>query len=254
MIYAARFALIVVYTVFWGTVGVVLGLLDRSGRGVEWVARSWVRWVFASCGIRVECEGLENVARDRPLVFMANHQSVIDIGALILTLPVSWRFVAKRELVWIPFFGWALALQRHVLVDRSDHAASIRSLRRAAEQVRGGTNVVIFPEGTRSPAGKLRSFKSGGFHLVLQAQVPIVPVTVSGSQRITPKHSLRVESGRVKIRYGVPIPTEGLGIEDRQELKDRVRSAIQRGFDAELQGPGEPAPASVRDDPKLPAG
>ena len=240
MIYLLRYGLLLVYTVFWGVIGLAIGLVERSGRGVLWVAKSWVGWIFASCGIRVEVEGLvENIDPAQPYVIMTNHQSVIDIGALIMTLPVEWGFVAKRELTWIPFFGWVLAIGGHVIIDRSNRERSVKSLRCAAERVRAGTNVIIFPEGPRSPSGTLASFKSGGFHLAIQARSPVLPATVSGSHRITPNHSLRLESGVVKIAYGKPIPTEGMGTEGREALKGAVRDAIEAGFDLTLQGARE---------------
>jgi 1-acyl-sn-glycerol-3-phosphate acyltransferase len=243
MRYVLRYLLIVLYTVFWGTVALLLSAIDRSGEGVIWVARNWVRWILVTCGVRVDVSGLEHHDPSRAYVVMVNHQSVWDTAAIVATLPSSFRFVAKRELTWIPFFGWALAAGGHVIIDRSNHERSVRSLERAAARVRGGTTVVIFPEGTRQPSGKIGEFKSGGFHLALAAQVPILPVSVSGSSRITPPHSLRIESGRIRIRYGVPIPTEGLGLDDRQRLKELTRVAIVAGFEPELEP--DRAPASL---------
>ena len=236
MIYVLRYALIALYTVIWGSAGLVLAFADRSGAGIIWVAQNWLRWVMRSCGIRVEAEGLENIDPQQPCIVMSNHQSVFDIAALIDTLPISWKFVAKRELVWIPFFGWALAAARQIIVDRGNRAKSVRSLERAAERIRGGENVIVFPEGTRSQMARLGPFKSGGFFLAIGSGAPIIPVSVSGSWRITPKGSLRVESGRILIRYGKPIPTRDLGIEDRALLKQQLREAIVAGFDPELQG------------------
>jgi 1-acyl-sn-glycerol-3-phosphate acyltransferase len=235
VIYAARYALIVFYTIVWGIPACIAPLFDRSGESVIWIGRRWVGWIFRTCGIRVEAEGLEHVDPRRPYVFMSNHQSVLDVGAIVLTLPTSWRFVAKRELTWIPFFGWAIALGGHVVIDRGRHARAVASLKRAAERVRNGVSVIIFPEGTRSEDGELQPFKSGGFHLAIDAQVPILPVTVSGSLPLTPKGSLRVESGRVRVRYGKPIETRGLGPEQREALKERVREAIAAGFDRAFQ-------------------
>ncbi len=235
MVYLARYLLIVLYTIVWGIPACIVALLDRSGEGVIWIGRQWVRWIFWTCGVTVEAQGLENVDPARPCVFMSNHQSVTDIGALVLTLPSTWRFVAKRELTWIPLFGWAIKLGGHVIVDRANNPRAVASLRRAAQQIRLGTSVVIFPEGTRSETGEMRAFKSGGFHLAIEAQVPVLPVTVSGSRRLTPKGSLRVESGRVKVAYGKPIETRGLRVEDREGLKLRVREAIAAGYDWELQ-------------------
>jgi 1-acyl-sn-glycerol-3-phosphate acyltransferase len=234
VIYVIRFALIALYTVFWGIPATLVA--PFSGEAVVWIGRRWISWIFRTCGIRVIAEGLDNVDRTQSYVFMSNHQSVLDIGALVLTLPVDWRFVAKRELTWVPFFGWALGLSDQIVIDRGNRASAVRSLKRAAERVRGGISVIVFPEGTRSLTGRMREFKSGGFHLAIEAQVPILPATVSGSFHLIPKRSLKVQNGTIKVAYGKPIPTRGLGVDDRHALKDRVRGAIEGGYDASLQG------------------
>ncbi len=233
MIYVIRYLLIALYTIFWGVLGCVLALIN--GDLVVWVGRSWIRWIFATCGLKIEVEGLENVPDGQGMVLMSNHQSALDIGALVLTYPHPWRFVFKREIAYIPFFGWVMALSDQIMIDRGNRAKSVASLRKAANRVRDGVNVMIFPEGTRSPTGALREFKSGGFHLAIDAGVPILPVTVSGSIQLTPKHSFRVESGTMKVTYGVPIPTADLSTEDRQELKAQVKQAIEAGFDWDYQ-------------------
>jgi 1-acyl-sn-glycerol-3-phosphate acyltransferase len=233
MLYAVRFSLIALYTVFWGALATLLA--PFSGEAIVWVARNWIGWIFATCRIRVETAGLEHVAATKTAIYMSNHQSVLDIGAIVETLPVSWRFVAKRELTYIPFFGWALALSDQIVIDRGDRRKSIESLQRAAQRIRHGVNVIIFPEGTRSPDGMLQPFKSGGFHLAIDSQVPVIPVTVSGSARLTPKRSLQVRSGTIKIVYGAPIPTAGLTTRDRETLKRRVSEAIQAGYDPAFQ-------------------
>ena len=207
MIYVVRYLAFLLYTGFWGLVMIVLALVDRSGDTAFWAARRWGSWIAGTCGIRVEAEGLEHVAPGRPCVLMTNHQSSADVLALVQTLPgEDWRFVAKRQLTWIPVFGQALRVHGHVIVDRHSNRRAVASLRAAAERIRGGLRVVIFPEGTRSPTGELLPFKSGGFHLALQAGVPIVPATISGSQRVNPFRSLRIESGAMKVVYGEPIP------------------------------------------------
>ena len=236
MRYVVRFCLIALYTVFWGALA--MPAAPFSGEAIVWVARNWIRWIFATCGIRVEASGLEHAAATKTAVYMSNHQSVLDIGAIVESLPVSWRFVAKKELTYIPFFGWALGLSDQIVIDRKSRRRSVESLRRAAERIRGGVNVIIFPEGTRSPTGVLQSMKSGGFHLAVDAQVPVIPVTVSGSRSLMPAGSLRVRSGTIKVVYGAPIPTAGLSNRDREALKQRVAEAIEAGFDAELQARG----------------
>lgn len=236
-LYAFRYAFCVLYLVALGIPALIVSLFDRSGESMVAFARVYMRHILRVCGIRVVTDGLENVPLRSPVVFMSNHQSVFDIPALIAVLPVSWRFVAKRELTWIPVFGWALLLSGQVIIDRSNRRQSVRSLSRAAERVRAGTNVIIYPEGTRSPTGELQPFKSGGFHLALEAKVPILPVTVSGSHRIARKGSLRIDSGTIKVTFGKPIPTRGLTLEQREGLKAQVRDAISQGYDPELQVP-----------------
>ena len=233
MIYLVRYCLIALYTIFWGALATAAA--PFSGEVIVWIGRQWIGWIFATCGIRVEVEGLERIREVPVAIYMSNHQSVVDIGAIVLSMPVSWRFVAEKELTYIPFFGWALALSDQIVIDRGNRRRSVESLRRAAERVRAGANVIIFPEGTRSPDGSLQPFKSGGFHLALDAQVPVVPVTVSGSRRLTPKRSLQVRSGTVKVVYGAPIPTAGMTVKDREQLKRTVADAIRAGYDPELQ-------------------
>lgn len=234
MVHVFRFALIVLYTVFWASVACVVGPFDRRGQGFVWAARSWVRWILALCRVEVECEGLEALEPGQPYVFMSNHQSVFDVAAIISTLPVAFRFVAKRELTWIPFFGWALVLGRQVIVDRGNRARSVASLERAAEQIRSGISVIIFPEGTRSATGSLGAFKSGGFHLAIRAGVPVFPIGVSGSRRIAAKSSLHIQSGRIRVRYGTPIPTTGMTMADRNALKQSVRVSIESRIDPDF--------------------
>jgi 1-acyl-sn-glycerol-3-phosphate acyltransferase len=235
VIYVVRYLLAALYTVFWSVPAMVMAVLDRSGESVVWIGRTWLRWILSTCRIRVEHEGIENVDPRQSYVFMSNHQSVFDIAAIATTLPVSFRFVAKKELTWIPFFGWALALSDQIVIDRGKREKAIRTLERAARRIRAGVNVIVFPEGTRSATGYLSPFKSGGFHLALAAEVPILPLTVSGTRSITPKRSLRVESGVVKVRFGKPVATRGMGLEDRQALKEQVRNAILQGYDPDLQ-------------------
>jgi 1-acyl-sn-glycerol-3-phosphate acyltransferase len=169
VIYVVRYLLIALYTVIWGLPATLIAPFDRGGRIICWIGRQWCSWIFATCGIRVVVEGLENVDPRQPYVFMNNHQSVADVGALVTTIPVDFGFIAKRELAWIPFFGWALALSVGIMIDRGNNERAVASLVKASDKVRAGTNVIIFPEGTRSPTGELRAFKSGGFHLAILA-------------------------------------------------------------------------------------
>jgi 1-acyl-sn-glycerol-3-phosphate acyltransferase len=236
---ALRMILLAIYTMIIGPPIIVVGLFERTSGLMYPLARAWIRWILRTFGIRVEVEGLEHIPARAPVIFMSNHQSQVDIAAIIDTLPTDavWRFVAKKELTRVPIFGQALVATGQIIIDRGDREKAVASLRRAAERIRSGLSVIVFPEGTRSKTGSLQPFKSGPFHLALEARVPIIPVTVSGSQRVTPKGSLVVHSGTVKIVYGKPIPTQDLALEERRLLKVRVREAIVQGYDVDLQGP-----------------
>jgi 1-acyl-sn-glycerol-3-phosphate acyltransferase len=248
----AQFGLIGLYTIVIGVPIIAASFFD-GGRTMMALGRVWVRWLLATFSVRVDVAGLENVPTHAPIILMSNHQSLADIAAIVSTLPpsVKWRFVAKKDLVRVPIFGQALLASGHIIIDRGDREGAIASLHRAAERIRAGTSVIVFPEGTRSPDGHLRLFKSGPFHLAVEAQVPIVPVTVSGSQRITPKGELRVHSGRVKIVYGKPISTRGISIAERKLLAARVRRAIARGYDVAYQGSILIEPTPAADEPGL---
>ncbi len=135
----------------------------------------------------------------------------------------------------IPVFGWAMALGGHIFIDRADREKAIASLKRAEDKIRQGAKVILFPEGTRSLTGELAEFKRGGFRLAIGAQVPIVPVSISGTRNRLPKKSLQVEPGAVKVVYGQAIPTQGYSVDEREQVMAKARRAILAGMDEALQ-------------------
>jgi 1-acyl-sn-glycerol-3-phosphate acyltransferase len=161
---------------------------------------------------------------------MANHESLFDIPALVLAIPADFRIVAKRELLFVPIFGWALWLAGFVFIDRSDRESAIRKLERTVRTIRGGRSIVVFAEGTRSPDGRLLPFKKGGFILALQAGVPIVPVSIRGGRDILPKGSLHPRPGRIELVFGAPVPTSIYSLETKDALIARVRDRIASGL------------------------
>jgi 1-acyl-sn-glycerol-3-phosphate acyltransferase len=151
------------------------------------------------------------------------------------------RFIAKKQLGQIPLFGWAMRAGRFIFIDRQNAAAARRSIDEAAARIRKGTSVVIFPEGTRSRDGKLLPFKKGGFHLAVNSGAQIVPVAIRGSREIMPRGSLLTRPGVVEFEIGAPIPTEGLGPEDREGLRQKVRGVVAGMLGQDPAEPGEPA-------------
>jgi len=182
-------------------------VVPPAGRWMMPLGRTWSRWLLGAAGIRVHFEGLEHTRAAPALLFMANHESVLDIPVVALAMPDSLRFIAKHSIQWIPFFGWAMkASGGCIFVDRGNREKAVVSLQLAAERIREGHCVLVFPEGTRSRDGRLGEFKKGPFHLAAEARVPIVPVAIQGTRELMPKRSLRIYAGDVRVRFGPPIP------------------------------------------------
>jgi 1-acyl-sn-glycerol-3-phosphate acyltransferase len=167
---------------------------------------------------------------------MSNHQSMYDIPALLASLPVQTRFLAKRSLFKIPIFGWAIALGGFISVDRSDRSRARESFAAAVEQLRLGASTLVFPEGTRSLDGRLSDFERGGFLLALKSGLAIVPVGIHGSLSVRRRGSLVVRPGRIRVRYGRPIEVESFGIRGRAELEGVVRERLADLMDQAAAG------------------
>jgi 1-acyl-sn-glycerol-3-phosphate acyltransferase len=139
---------------------------------------------------------------------------------------VQFRFIAKKQLGAIPLFGWAMRAGRFIFIDRQNAVSARRSIEEAARRIKSGQSVVIFPEGTRTRDGKLGPFKKGGFHLAVDSGVEIVPVAIRGSHAVMPPGTPLIRAGTVAVELGAPIPTTGLGPQDRDALMAKVRDAI----------------------------
>jgi len=217
---------IAIVTALGSLAGLLMRLRDPTGDSVLDMARWWSGWVTRFAGVRVTVDNRANLEPAQPYVFMANHASTVDIWALFLAIPRRVRMIAKKQLARIPLFGWVMWAGRFIFIDRQNAASSRRSIEEAGRRIRGGDSVLIFPEGTRTRDGQLGLFKKGGFHLAMDAGVPIVPVALRGARALMPRGSLRVRSGEVKVIIGPPIPTAGLSVGDRSALIERVRDAI----------------------------
>lgn len=223
-----------VATVIIASIVVICALFRVKGPGVyDWSARFWARWILWAANTPVTVEGLENIRKEEPQIFAANHVSWFDVWALAAIIPKRYRFVAKKELGRIPLFGTAWKAAGHISVDRSDRASAIKSLDEAGRRLRkDNSSVVIFPEGTRSRTGEMLPFKKGAFMLALHTGVDIIPVAVIGTRRILPADGWRVRSGPIIVRFGEPVRTSDYTEAERDELIAEVRSRIEALRDA----------------------
>lgn len=221
-----------VYTIAWTAGCITLALLvllltfGRRRIPLRMAARLWAPGLMFGAGAKLAVEGLEHVDFSKPHVFVANHQSIIDICALFRALPVPVRFVIKQELAKVPFIGWYARAMGMVFIERGHAREAATRLHGVVSIVRGGASLCAFPEGTRSRDGSVGPFKGGAFQVALQAGVPVVPIAISGSGAILPASGFRVRPGGIRVRVGQPITTSGLQAGDRHALALQAHDAV----------------------------
>jgi 1-acyl-sn-glycerol-3-phosphate acyltransferase len=215
-------------TVILGTVAILLSLFDSSGNIPHLVARLWGKIQLATAGTKLRIQGLKNFDHKKSYILVSNHQSAFDIFALLGYLPIQFRWTAKAELFRIPFLGWSMSRIGYVPIERDSPKKAYRSMLQAAEKVKKGVSVMIFPEGTRSPDGNLQPFKKGLFLIALKSQAPILPIAIRGTAKILQKGHWRFHPGKVDIIISPPIETAGIPSQKEGELSEQVRNALKK--------------------------
>lgn len=191
----------------------------------------WAREILRDARITLHVRGVENIPPDEPLVIMSNHRSYYDIPAAFASVPGRIRMVAKKELFRVPLFGRAMAKNGFIKVDRGDRKKAVESLNESKRLLDEGTRVWIAPEGTRSKDGTLGKFKSGGFHLAMDAGVRILPMVVEGTEKIMAHDSFVVHGGAtVTVTILPPVDPKKYGPDGRKALMSDVRAAMERAL------------------------
>jgi 1-acyl-sn-glycerol-3-phosphate acyltransferase len=227
MLYAFKLTVVALVTVLLALLMVVFGLLDPYGKQVYRISRLWSWLILCVAGVSLKIDGLNHIDPSRNYVFMVNHQSNIDIPVLIHSFSnFQLRWIAKKELLWVPFFGWAMWASKHITVNRSDALDAVKSLERARQRIAAGISVVVFPEGTRSRDGKLLRFKKGGLLLAAQTGTSIVPVTINGSGAVLPAGAWRLRPGTIEVTVGQSVAVEGYRPGNLRLLSEQVRRSI----------------------------
>lgn len=217
-------------TMFFGGTVIAAALLrvrQRPNSVYDWAPRWWARTLIWAAGTPITVTGFDQVPRDRPVVYVANHQSWFDILALAASLPGTHRFVAKKEMKKVPLLGWSMRASGQLFIDRQNRQAAVGSLDETSQLIQQGTSAMLFPEGTRSRTGDLLPFKKGPFVLALSAKVPVVPVYCARTFDILPKGSVLLRPHPIELRFGAPISTAGLQYDDRERLMTEARQAIE---------------------------
>ena len=191
-------------------------------------------WIARIAGLRTRVAGLENIPADTCL-FAANHTSNADGPAIVGAIPRRIAILAKKSLFAIPIVGAAFRLAQFVPVDRAKPGRAAASIDVAVAAMKKGLSFLVYPEGTRSPDGRLLSFHRGAFVLAIKAGVPVVPVACSGAHRVVPKNSYRITPGEVVVRFCPAIDATDYPLERRGELAQRVHAAIAAALPPEQQ-------------------
>jgi len=215
---------LLITTAFWGTVGILLSFIS-----VPLSEKCGDAWAWLCCRVnftRVTVTGRENATRGQSYVIMCNHQSHSDVICIYGHLRIPFRWVMKEELRKVPFIGHYTSRMGHVFVDRTNRERAIASLERAKDRLDGGMSVIFFPEGTRSRDGRMRSFKKGGFRMALDLGLPILPVSISGTNRILAGGTLKLLPGHARIHIHPPIDTSTYTVDSREDLIAKTREVI----------------------------
>lgn len=209
--------------------GLAIPFLPLNSKGMvsHITAKTFSKAMLFFAGARLKIEGIEKIDKKEKYIFVSNHLSYFDIPVLISAIPNNLRFIYKKSIAYVPFFGWAVYLGGYVAVDRSNARSGFQAIKKAASIIKNkGLSFIIFPEGTRSIDGNLGNFKRGAFLLASEVKEKIVPVTIIGSDKVLPKKSYRIKDGEVKVIIGEPLEYK----EDKNFLNE-IREVIKENYE-----------------------
>jgi 1-acyl-sn-glycerol-3-phosphate acyltransferase len=207
----------------------VTGSVERLYWAAMWAAYTGVRMI----GIEVDVRGLEDFDTNGTYIYMCNHVSNLDPPIVVPLIPKRTSVMVKKELFAIPVLSKAMRMASFVPVDRSNREAAIASMQHATDVMKAGVNMTAFPEGTRSSDGKLLPFKKGPFHLAMESGVPVLPMTIYGTEKMMPKKTWKITKGKATLIFHPPISPRDFS--DKDELMKAVRDKIASGLPEEMR-------------------
>jgi 1-acyl-sn-glycerol-3-phosphate acyltransferase len=219
--------LMAVSTIVCASVSLLISLVDKSGRVQHNIARFWARTLVFFAGCSLQVEGQENLRKHPVAVYASNHTSYMDTPVVFAALPFQFRILAKKELWPIAFIGWYLDRSGQIPIDTRNPRATLSSLSLGVKALRGGMPLFVFPEGGRTPNGELQNFLSGAAYLAIRAQVPLVPIALSGVYDLLPIHTRHLHPGKLMLKAGEAIDTTGMSVRQTDELTEQLRAAIR---------------------------
>lgn len=211
------------------TATMLVALVRSTSPLIDRIIRLWARALVRAAGIDLQIENLGHIDPERRYIFVANHYSYLDIPCIFAAIPQPIRFMAKSSLFKIPIFGWSIGRAGFIPIDRKNRRTAVKSFDLAADRIRKGNSIVIFPEEGRSRERAMRPFQRGAFLLALKSEKTIVPIAIDSTFDIWPAGDFwSLRPGRVTIRVGTPLETKGLTVRDKDRLKNESQQQIER--------------------------
>lgn len=225
---ALQIPLLAVITVVCGSLSLLVSFADKQGRLQHKIARFWARALVWGSGSSLRVRGIENLRRCPVAVYASNHTSYMDTPVIFASIPCQFRILAKKELWPIAFIGWYLQRSGQIPIDTANPQATLSSLGVGVKALRAGMPLFVFPEGGRTVDGELKPFLSGAAYLAIRAQVPLMPIALSGVYDLLPMHTRHFYPGVLTLSAGEPIDTKGMTVRQTEELTARLRAAIHK--------------------------
>lgn len=227
---------IIIYPLAWfitalvAILTIIFSYLINSRWASKWIAPWWGRLIIFITFSRVKLKGIENIDKNQSYIIVCNHQSIYDMLAVYGYLPVEFKWVMKKELLKMPFVGASCKALGHVFVDRTNSEKAKQSLIEAKDKITGGVSAFFFPEGTRSSDGELINFKKGAFRMAKSLELPIIPVSISGANKIMAANSLIICPHKITMTIHRPINTEEVMQSTTTELSRKSKMCIASGL------------------------
>lgn len=222
--------LIWLITVLLGIASIPFGFFDKDGSILHGFASVWAKLTMRSIFSPLRVIGLDQVDTSKPHVYAINHGSAFDIPALYAYLPFQFRILHKKELLAYPIVGWHLKRSKQVCVDQQNPSRSIGQIKSALRTLKAGMPLVIFPEGGRTPDGRIQPFLPGAFFLAIKSEIDIVPIALRGLYELLPMNTYHIKPRPLEMRVGKPISTAGLEMKDMEQLSARVQKAVEEMY------------------------
>ncbi len=206
---------------------IVVAMFSSSSPLIDWIERLWGRLLVAAAGIDLRTENLDRVDRSKRYILVSNHYSYFDIPCIFSAIPQPIRFMAKASLFKIPVFGWAIGRAGFIPIDRKNRRTAVKSFDLAAQRIRRGNTIVIFPEEGRTREIRMRPFQRGAFLLAIKSETTLLPIAVDGTYNVFRVGSRSITPGVVTVKIGQPLDCTGTTLRDKDRLAEEARSQIE---------------------------